>query len=312
MKLRHLFSSLIFALLIFVSSFINTRAQVSGIHSRPTGFYEMGAGVYQPLSWLLSTPIGFGDTATSASEDLSVHIVNTPTDGGIKEDIPKEYRAKFEKWKTELLSTEFGRQQWNTYADNKGFVLTIKVTGDKGKGAGTDKFQWDGSGNFVGATITLGAELDDGYPTPVYYPVLNSLSSDAAYTISGKILAATKISHEIGHVNQTAQANMRSMQLQSRLTPLYISIFLKNGSDANDKKLIELADQMGGTPTEIWASREYWSEINAMLFLKERISKEIFYCHVFNKIKHNLKEYAGDYEQRFDQYPEYSDSPCWK
>ncbi len=304
MKLRQLFSLLISALLVIAASFTSLNAH-SELRPAPVVFYE---GVHGSSSSLLMP--GLADAFETS--DTEVHIVNTPTDGGIKEDIPKKYRARFEKWKTELLSTEFGRRQWETYANNKGFVLTIKVTGDKGKGAGTDKFQWDTAGNFVGATITLGGELDDGYPAPVYYPVLNSLSTGGSYSISGKILAATKISHEIGHVNQTAQANVKSLQLQNKLTPVYISIFLKNGSDTNDKKLVDLAAQMGGTPTELWASREYWSEINAMLFLKERISKEIFYCHVFNKIKHNLKEYAGDYEQRFDQYPEYSDSPCWR
>jgi hypothetical protein len=312
MKLRRLYSPLIFVLLIIAASYTNLNAQ-GGVRSGPTDFYTMTPGGYRPLSWL-PILIGPADPFENGTADTEVHIVNTPTDGGIREDVPKKYKARFDKWKAELLSTEFGRRQWETYADNKGFVLTIKVTGDKGKGAGTDKFQWDAAGNFVGATITLGAELDDGYPAPVYYPVLNSLATTggSSYSISGRILAATKLSHEIGHVNQTAQANMKSLQLQSKLTPLYISIFLKNGSDTSDKKLVDLAEQMGGTPTEIWASREYWSEINAMLFLRERISKEIFYCHVFNKIKHNLKEYAGDYEQRFVQYPEYSDSPCWK
>jgi hypothetical protein len=307
MKRRQLFSLLIAAFLIIAASFTSLNAY-SESRPAPVTFYDEGTD-YRSLFPLPA----LGPGGSFESSDTEVHIVNTPTDGGIKEDIPKKYRARFEKWKTELLSTEFGREQWETYANNKSFVLTIKVTGDKGKGAGTDKFQWDTAGNFVGATITLGAELDDGYPAPVYYPVLNSLSTEgSSYSISGKILAATKLSHEIGHVNQTAQANVRSLQLQNKLTPVYISIFLKNGSDTNDKKLVDLAEQMGGTPTELWASREYWSEINAMLFLKERISKEIFYCHVFNKIKHNLKEYAGDYEQRFDQYPEYSDSPCWR
>ncbi|MEO7673650.1 MAG: hypothetical protein ABIU09_06180 [Pyrinomonadaceae bacterium] len=242
-----------------------------------------------------------------------ITIIKTPTDGGIREDIAKKYKDRFEKWKTELLTTEFGRQEWERYAQNKNFILTVTVVADRKKGAGTDKFLWDDSGKFVGATITLGPELDQGYPNPIYYPVLNSLSSDAtSYSISGKILAATKISHEIGHVNQAAKANMKFLQLQNKLMPEYISIFLKNGLDTNDKKLVALAEQMGGTPVEIWESREYWSEVNAMLFLKERISNEDFYCYVFNKIKRNLETYAREYEQRFDGNPEFSTSRCWK
>jgi hypothetical protein len=240
-------------------------------------------------------------------------VVKTPSDGGIKEDVPQKYRARFEKWKAELLSTDFGRSQWEQYANNKGFVLTIKVSDARGKGAGTDKFLWDESGNFVGATITLGSEIDEGYPSPFYYPVLNSLSPETSpYSISGRILAATKISHEIGHVNQTAKANVEFLQRQAKLVPVYISIFLKNGLNTKDKKLVEMEQQMGGTPTQIWESREYWSEVNSMLYLNERISKETFHCYVFNKIRQNLKEYAGAYEGRFDQYPEYAHSPCWK
>lgn len=241
------------------------------------------------------------------------YIVKTPVDGGIKENIPAKFRDRYEKWKSELLSTDYGREQWDKYSANKNFVLTIVVTGDRKKGAGTDKFLWNEEGRFVGATITLGSNLDEGYPNPIYYPVLNSLASDTqSYSISGRILAATKISHEIGHVNQAANANMKALELQNKLMPEYISIFLKNGLNTKDKKLVDLANQMGGTPVEIWESREYWSEVNAMLYLNGRINKEDFYCHVFNKIRRNLETYAREYEPRFGQHPEFSSSPCWK
>jgi hypothetical protein len=244
--------------------------------------------------------------------DPSITIVPHPTDGGIREDIPDKFQERYEKWKGELLSTEFGREQWDKYANNKDFILTLRVLEKRGKGAGTDKLLWDDAGNFVGATITLGSDLDNGYPDPIYYPVLNSLSSGASsYSISGRILAATKISHEIGHVNQAMTANMNFLQLQNKLMPVYTSIFLKNGWNTKDKKLEDLAQQMGGTPIEIWESREYWSEVNAMLYLKDRISKENFYCYVFNRIRRNIETYAKGYEQRFDKYSEFSKSPCF-
>lgn len=237
----------------------------------------------------------------------------TPGEGGIKEDVPVKFRARFEKWKTELLSTPFGRAEWERYASRKDFVLTIKLTTERGKGAGTDKFRWDSNGNFIGATITLGSSIDQGYPTPVYYPVLNSLSSDeTVYSVSGSILAATKISHEIGHVNQTMTANAKLMELQDKLMPQYVSIFLNNGLNTRDKKLVDLAAQMGGTPIEIWERREYGSEVNAMSYLKERLGNEEFYCQVVGRIRENLSSYAREYKQMFADELQLSGSLCGK
>jgi hypothetical protein len=239
--------------------------------------------------------------------------IKTPTDGGIREDIPEKYKVRFVKWKEELVSTEFGRAQWESYANNKGFILTITMSDKRGQGAGTDKYLWDEEGRFVGATITLGTKIDRGYPDPIYYPVMNSLSpNENKYSTSGTLLAATKIVHEIGHVNQTARANRETLQLQNKLMPEYISIFLKNGRNTRDKELVELAEKMGGTPVEIWENREYWSEVNAMSYLKERISKENFYCSVFNKIQYNIEQYAKDYEKRFEDVSEVTDASCRK
>ena len=249
----------------------------------------------------------------SGSDIPEMITVKTPVDGGIKEEIAAKYQLRYDRWKAELLATDFGREQWDKYANNKQFLLTITISSKKGKGAGTDKYLWDEAGNFVGATITLGDELNDGYPNPIYYPVMNSLSSgETSYSISGKILAAAKISHEFGHVNQTASANRAFMQLQNSLMPVYTSIFLKNGRDTRDKKLVDLAEQMGGTPVEIWESREYWSEVNAFRFLNERISNEDYHCFVFNKIKQNIENYAKEYEDRFDKQTGFANSPCWK
>lgn len=243
--------------------------------------------------------------------DMKPIIVKTPTDGGIREDISDKYKARFAKWKEEMLSTAFGREQWEFYAGNKNFILTITMSDKRGQGAGTDKYLWDESGNFVGATITLGTKIDKGYPDPIYYPVMNSLSpNENIYTTSGNLLAATKIIHEVGHVNQTAKANRETLATQNKLMPQYISIFLKNGRNTRDQELVELADKMGGTPVEIWENREYWSEVTAMSYLKERISKENFYCHVFNKIQYNIEQYAKDYEERFSEVAELPVASC--
>lgn len=232
---------------------------------------------------------------------LKTGVIKTPVDGGIKENISKKYREKYQKWKAQLLSTDFGRQQWESYANNKNFILTVTISGDKDHGAKTDDYLWDESGNFVGATITLGSKSDKGFPDPVYYPVMNSLSfRNSGVSIEGDLLAATKIAHEIGHVNQTFKINKDTFELQNKLMPLYISIFLKNGHNPRDENLIDLAEQMGGTPMKIWENREYWSEVNAMRFLNEKIGKEFFYCDVFGKIKRNIETYAKKYEERFD------------
>lgn len=280
MKLRHLFSLLVFTFAI-----------------------SLAAPAY----------LSAHDTYHSDSDIPEMIIVKTPVDGGVKEEISPKYQVRYVRWKAELLATEFGREQWEKYANDKHFLLTITISSKKGKGAGTDKYMWDEAGNFVGATITLGDELNDGYPNPIYYPVMNSLSSgETSYSISGKILAAAKISHEFGHVNQTASANRSFMQLQNSLMPVYTSIFLKNGRDTRDKKLVDLAAQMGGTPVEIWESREYWSEVNALRYLNERISNEEYHCFVFNKIKQNIETYAKEYEDRFDKQTGFANSPCWK
>ena len=235
-------------------------------------------------------------------ENNDYAVVKKPTDGGIREVVSVKFQTKYQKWKDELLSTEFGRQQWENYSNNKQFILTITISGNEGQGAGTGNYQWDETGALVGATITLGNKLDKGLPNAVYFPVMNSLSSDEPkYKINKNLLAAAKFAHEFGHVNQTAKMNGELFQLQNKLMPVYNEILLKNGYNTRDQNLIELTEQMGGTPVEIWENREYWGETNAMLYLIDRINKENFYCSVFNKIKRNISLYAKDYEKRFEE-----------
>lgn len=231
---------------------------------------------------------------------IKLNIVETPTNGGIKEIIPKKYQERYDRWKNEFLSTELGREQWENYVNNKQFILTIKVSSDKKQGAKTDEYLWNEAGDFVGATITLGNKLEKGFPEATYYPVMNSLSLDGkSYSVNENIVAATKFAHEIGHVNQTFKENRDKFLLQHNLSVKYIDIFLSNGHNARDENLIELAEKMGGTPMKIWENREYWSEVNALLFLNERINKEVFYCRVFSKISRNIEDFAKNYEDRF-------------
>ena len=107
------------------------------------------------------------------------------------------------------------------------------MSGIKGQGAGTDHYLWDQAGNFVGATITLGHQRGKGFPDPIYYPVINSLpNKNKSYSVDRNILSTAKIPHEIGHVDQTARANLETLEKQDRLMPVHISIFLNNGRNA--------------------------------------------------------------------------------
>ena len=220
---------------------------------------------------------------------------------GIKEAIPKEFQARYDKWKQEFLATQFGRDLWNRYATNGRFLLTIRVSGSRKNGAGTDDFEWDSSGKLVAATVTLGKDLDKGFPDPVYYPVMNSLGSQSQiHSMTGDLLASTKMAHEIGHVSFTEQINEQLFQKQNRLMESYYNIFLKNGFNTRDPRLVSLETELGARPLDIWEDREYWSEVSALRYLVQRIDRESYYCAVVNKIRSNVAEYAGRYRDRFD------------
>ncbi|MDQ4119985.1 MAG: hypothetical protein M3209_00775 [Acidobacteriota bacterium] len=232
-------------------------------------------------------------------------IAGNSAPGGIKEMVPVQYLERYLKWKNELLATDLGRRQWEHYSTNKNFTLIITVSTNKEFGAKTADYKWSDRGELIGATITLGKNLDQGYPNAIYYPVMNSLSRHStSFGISGNILAATKLAHEIGHVNVTAETNGELFQQQNKLMAAYHKIFLKNGYNTNDRRLLELAEQLGGMPIQIWADREYRGEANAMRYLAERASKEKFYCSVFNQIKRNISDYAKSYEDRFGKIDE--------
>jgi hypothetical protein len=224
------------------------------------------------------------------------------TNFGLREEIPEKYKRRYEEWKRDFLSTETGHRQWVTYAGSSGFLLTITIARENGYGAETGKYKWDASGRLVAATIELGNSLDHGYPNAVYYPVQNSLEPfESSYVIDGDILAATKLAHEFGHVIRMNATDGELYRLQTQLVPVYNSIFLRNGHDTTDPRLVSLALKMGGTPMEIWEDREYWGEVNAMLFLRDRISKESFRCRLFRRIERSVRLYARNYEDRFIQ-----------
>jgi len=219
---------------------------------------------------------------------------------GIKEDIPAKFTARYREWKAEFLSTEAGRNQWTYYQTNPNFSLTITISRENAEGATTGKYRWNDGGQLVAATITLGSRLDEGYPNPIYFPVMNSLvPTESSNRIGGSTLAATKLAHEFGHVNRTGKVDGNIYQLQAQLIPEYNTIFLTNGRNADDPKLIELVQKLGGTPVEIWEDREYWGEANAMAYLQDRFSEDSLRCSLFSRIRHSVDLYAKNYEPRF-------------
>lgn len=222
--------------------------------------------------------------------------------GGIREVIPDKYRERYQEWKDDFLSTEVGRGEWEKYARDEHFTLTITVSDGDRHGAGTTKYKWNDEGELVAATITLGSRINEGYPNPIYYPVMYALLPlTESYVVSNNVLAAAKIAHEFGHVKQAASVSAELYRLQNQLMPVYNQILLSNGRNTDDPRLVELARRMGGTPVEIWESREYWGEVNAMLYLRQRIKDENEQRALCTRVRRTVELYAKDYAERFDQ-----------
>lgn len=193
----------------------------------------------------------------------------------LKEQVPKQYHGRYDRWKAIFLSSEVGRQLWLRYACNPAFRLTIILSEsmDRGGQIRINDYRWH-EGRLTAATITLGHRLDRGYPDPIYYPVLSSLyylKSDWDVERPDDILAAAKITHEFGHVDQAARADPARFRLQNRLSQVYASLFRSNGYDAGDPALVEIAAAMGGTPTILSGQREYWAETYALRFLLTKL-----------------------------------------
>src|SRR6266536_2018272 len=141
--------------------------------------------------------------------------------GGIKEVIPAKYAKRYEEWKAEFLSTDIGKAQWEMYAHHPRLQVTITIGGKSMQGAGTGRYKWNDAGELVAATIMLGEKIDEGYPSAVYYPVMNALEPfESKQLIGGSVLAATKIAHEFGHVMKVASTPESLYHLQSQLVPV--------------------------------------------------------------------------------------------
>jgi hypothetical protein len=225
---------------------------------------------------------------------------------GIREVIPSRDQARYQIWKDEFLSTETGRREWQAYSQDPRLLLTIATSMDNRYGAGIGRYEWNRAGQLTAATITLGARLDQEYPEPVYYPVLNALKHSELPNVLGRsVLAAAKMAHEFGHLRRMISTDAEVYRLQTELVPSYNAIIRNNGRNTRDPRLQDLVRRMGGTPMEIWEDREYWGETNAMLYLRDRIPGGELQCSLFSSILRNVDTYAGKaYRSRFAEIAE--------
>jgi hypothetical protein len=267
-------------------------------------FAVLIAGLILTLSsfYNLDTHAANPDAKKRTSVRESEKSGGRPENNTLKEIVDVRYQKRYEEWKKEFLSTDIGRAQWEVYSQHSHLVLTITVSPNNKHGAGSGKYKWNDAGELIEATIVLGSRIDQGYPSTIYYPVMNALQPyESTQMLSRNVLAATKIAHEFGHVMKIADTPESLYRTQVKLVPIYNKIFLSNGHNVNDPRLLELEQQMGGNPVEIWEDREYWGEANAMLYLRDRFAKESFHCKLFNRIKRTVEEYAKPYEERFTE-----------
>jgi YD repeat-containing protein len=203
---------------------------------------------------------------------------------GIKEEISDKYKKRYEKWKSEYLSTEAGRKQWEMYEHKKRFVLTIRISKVNPHGARTD-YEWNGLGELIAATITLGSRIDERHPCRFYYPVLGLLE-DHWYPNVKSMLAAGKIAHEFGHVNRAIADDKFQSQNQLILANAHI---LPGRPDTRDARVTELQQQLGATLIEIWADRECSAEATALLYLREKAGKGFVSRSLITGIAKNIE-----------------------
>ena len=239
--------------------------------SRPARF--AGAGVTALL--LFASPAQTYPRSVNPATGKVSFVSQACMASGLSEQVPKKYRGRYERWKQEFLSTNVGRELWRRYACNPHFRLTITVSNSHAEGGQVrmDDYRWVDD-RLVAATIILGHRLDRGCPDTVYYPVLNSLCYVRSCWDDGMpddILAAAKIAHEFGHVDQAAKSDPARFKLQNALSKVYASRFTSNGHDADDPALLEMAALMGGEPETLTGQREYWAETYALRYLLSKL-----------------------------------------
>jgi len=206
---------------------------------------------------------------------------------GIREAIRDKYKKRYEAWKNEFLSTETGRSQWQKYTNSTTFLLTITVSDDQPHDARTERYEWTSAGTLSAATITLGRRIDEGYPSIESYPVIGSLAGTLKSASRRKILAASKIAHEFGHVNQAIASN--EFQRQRQLIHSYVTLKLTKDHERYVRQLTDLAQQLGATPVRVWTDWECLAEANTLLYLRDKVSQSLVPLSLIQVIDRNIK-----------------------
>jgi hypothetical protein len=278
-----------------------TRCCFQSVRSTSAGRAFSTALIVCQFCWpLIAAP--FGAFHTNGFQDGVGECLPTPDEqlakGTVTELIAAKYQRRYSTWKEEYLSTEAGQQQWRRFALNPDFVLTITVSRDEGEGARVDG-RWDSAGRLVAASMTLGTKLETGYPSSFNYPVTCSLApGNLPREVKGKILAATKLAHEFGHLNLMMNIDGRVYELQNRLMLEYNRIFYSNGYNTLDPRLVELEKRMGGTSVSIAQEREHWAEMGAIQYLRERLSGGSHHAKMPREIKEAIEAYYSAYPGR--------------
>ena len=195
---------------------------------------------------------------TNSNLSLVPYTIHT-TKGLVSEYIEPKYNNRYQKWKAELLRTQFGQGLWSKYWNNQQFALSIRIGPNPGgeHGAAIAGYHWNDKGHLNAATIILGPRVDSDYPDDdAQYPILASLRPGInEFALSAETVAAAKIAHEFGHIEVVAAISQRSFCLQKFLVPIWNRVFLSTGRVSQP----EIERLMGGTPAEINA----WHEVEA-------------------------------------------------
>jgi len=90
--------------------------------------------------------------------------------GGIREQVPEKYAARYQHWKQEFSCDRNWPAAMGVLSNNPNFTLTVVITRDNPEGGNTGNYEWNDDGKLVAATITLGCRLDEGVRIRFIFP----------------------------------------------------------------------------------------------------------------------------------------------